>query len=50
VTLFCTLTRAARAQLRRAPLRLRVRVAYTPTGGATTAMTQALTLPRTTRG
>ena len=50
VTLFCALNRTARASLRRKPLRLLVRVAYTPTGGTATTMAQALTLPRTSRG
>jgi hypothetical protein len=50
VTLFCALNRAARAQLARGPLRLRITAAYTPTGGTATTMAQVLTLPRATRG
>jgi hypothetical protein len=50
VTLFCALNRAARAQLARGPLRVRITAAYTPTGGTATTMAQVFTLPRATRG
>lgn len=48
-TLVCTLDRKSRAALKRAPLRLRLRVAFTPTGGTTTATTETITLPRAKR-
>ncbi|MGI9187010.1 MAG: hypothetical protein ACR2J9_05750 [Gaiellales bacterium] len=48
-TLFCVLNRSTRAALAKAPLALRIRAAFTPTGGTTTAWTQPLTLPRTPR-
>ena len=50
VTLFCALNRAARAQLARGPLRVRITAAYTPTGGTATTMAQVFTLPRAKRG
>jgi hypothetical protein len=48
-TLVCTLDRKSRAALKRAPLRLALRVAFTPTGGTTTATTETITLPRAKR-
>jgi hypothetical protein len=43
------LDRKSRAALKRAPLRLALRVAFTPTGGTTTATTETITLPRAKR-
>ena len=48
-TLVCALDKKARAALKRAPLRLRLRVVFTPTGGSATATTETVTVPRAKR-
>ena len=48
-TLVCALDKKSRAALKRAPLRLQLRVVFTPTSGKATATTETVTLPRAKR-